>query len=124
MILAKCECGMDSGFICLQLMWHIVRYNLLNDFLHINLQGLRTPGMAQRELDDLAEKGIQVVLGVATIPSTPPASPREEYVFNIAKLLLEQPYKSEGSQDEHLRLPNRRPLADMLNSVSGCRAIL
>lgn len=73
--------------------------------------------MAQRELDDLEAKGTQVVLGVSTIASTPPATPREEYVYNISKLLLEQSYKSSDSLSEHLSLPDKRCLADMLNDV-------
>lgn len=95
-----------------------IRYEVLNEFLHINLQGLRTPAMAQRELDDLKEKGTQVLLGVSTISSSPPSTPREEYVYNIAKLLLEQEYKTEGIHDDHLALPEKRCLADMLNEVS------
>lgn len=74
--------------------------------------------MAQRELDDLKEKGIQVILGVSTIASSPPATPREEYVYNISKLLLEQKYNSDSSQTGHLPLPSKRCLADMLNEVS------
>lgn len=74
--------------------------------------------MAQRELDDLKEKGTQVILGVSTIASTPPATPREEYVYNISKLLLEQSYTHTRGQGEHFTLPDKRCLADMLNEVS------
>jgi hypothetical protein len=79
--------------------------------------------MAQRELDDLKEKDTQVVLGVSTISSSPPTTPREEYVYNIAKLLLEQGYKAEGTQEQHLDLPEKRCLADMLNRVRGLLAL-
>lgn len=75
--------------------------------------------MAQREIDDLAENGIQVVVGVATVPSTPPTSPREEYVYKIATLLLEQPYAAPEMESEYLPLPSKRCLADMLSAVGS-----
>lgn len=101
------------------MIWfYLYRYNLLNEFLHIDLQGLRTPGMAQRELDDLAEKKIQVIVGVSTISSDPPTSPREEYVYKISELLLQQPYQASVSSEEgHLHLPSKRCIADMHNTV-------
>lgn len=75
--------------------------------------------MAQRELDDLAERKIQVVIGVCTIPSTPPTTPREEYVYKISELLLQQSYQATSSEDAHLGMPAKRQLADMHNGVSG-----
>lgn len=75
--------------------------------------------MAQRELDDLAERKIQVVIGVCTIPSTPPTTPREEYVYKISELLLQQSYQATSSEDTHLSMPAKRQLADMHNGVSS-----
>jgi hypothetical protein len=79
--------------------------------------------MAQRELDDLIEKAKPLVIGVNTIPNTPPSGPREEYVCRIAETLFQHKYQAQGngeSEGDTMKLPGEPCFVDIKNQVGEC----
>ena len=104
-------------------------YLLINKYRDVDIQGLRSVGMAQRELDDLTAKGIVLAVGATAIPTPAADFPSQQIIYDIATTLLdhavatEASSTSDGPSNEHLVLPAKPVFLDLVDEV-GRRALL
>jgi hypothetical protein len=96
----------------------ILRYLLINKLKHLDIQGVRSVGMLKREMEDLAQKGNTICIGISAIPTPPAEFPSEEMVYDIADEVLRSAYSAEGQNgSEDIQLPAKRIFLDMSNEV-------
>jgi hypothetical protein len=104
-------------------------YLLINKYRDVDIQGLRSVGMAQRELDDLTAKGIVLAVGATAIPTPAADFPSQQIIYDIATTLLnhaaaaEASSTSDGPSNDHLVLPGKPVFLDLVDEV-GRRALL
>lgn len=104
-------------------------YLLINKYRDVDIQGLRSVGMAQRELEDLLTKGIVLALGATAIPTPAADFPSQQIIYDIATALLghaaatEESLTSEGPPKQHMAPPRKPVFLDLVNQVMR-RALL
>lgn len=95
------------------------RYLLINKLRTLDIQGVRSIGMLQRELEDLMAKGAAVCIGIAAVPTPPAQFPSEEMVYDIADHLLKADYQPSASRDgDSIAMPEKRIFLDLAEEVS------
>ena len=95
-------------------------YLLINKYRDVDIQGLRSVGMAQRELEDLSTKGIVLAVGATAIPTPAADFPSQQIIYDIATALLDRSAgaASEASSGKHLPLPRKPVFLDLVNEVN------